>query len=108
MMTFAWRSLLNFAGAVILAALLGAGLWLYDLSLKDATFASGWMVAGGVVLALALASGFYYLSYRSNLAEQAVAELGTTGRFDYLAQAISDPDIDAFFRDSKHVDRTSL
>ena len=49
-MTFAWRSLLNFSGAVILAALLGAGLWLYDLSLKDATFASGWLVAGGVIL----------------------------------------------------------
>ena len=49
-MTFAWRRLLSFPAAVVLSALLGVGLWLYGLSLRDATFASGWLVIGGVVL----------------------------------------------------------
>lgn len=49
-MTFAWRRLLSIPAAVVLSALLGVGLWLYDLSLRDATFASGWLVLGGVVL----------------------------------------------------------
>lgn len=33
------------------------------------------LVAGGIVLALALASGWYYIGYRASLTEQAVTEL---------------------------------
>ena len=37
------------------------------------------------------------------LLKRAAEEMGSTGRFDYLEGAIADGDIDAFFRDGRHV-----
>jgi hypothetical protein len=47
--TLASRRAWNFAAAALAATLLGAVVALYDLSLRDATFLSGWALAVGVV-----------------------------------------------------------
>ncbi len=49
-MTFASRTFRNVAVTVVLAAGLVSVNWLYDLSLRDASFLSGWLLIAGVGL----------------------------------------------------------